>query len=699
MWPAALAFATRSMALLLLAVRPLGAQQSDASPITVSPASAGEAYVAAQAPIELNLSRVPMASEGRIAVFVGTADVTALFETVGTRLVYRANGVDLPSGESELRVFLVDGTAWNELTRQVIRVLTPGGFENAQIDPGLDLRNTGQVAEGHSGLQPAPARPTYQSIAGTASLQTTHRRDGLTLSSDTHLLGAGERSEALRFNEKGDKASYIDLADYVIRFERRNAALAVGQVSAGMNRHLINGFSSRGVTAVVGGPRVSLSMGAENGTSIVGTDNIIGLDNGDHRILSSGLSLEVFPARPGALHVDGTWVRGSVLGTSGFTQGGIVSADRSDGYGMQLAASTPSQRVRLSAGLASSRSEYVPDPSLSSGGSGVPPQAPRRTARYAELDLGLMQYRMVFGAMRVTLDASLRHERVDPLFRSVGAYTQSDMQRDAVDLGGNIDAVSIRVGQDRTVDNLDDIASLLTIHTRSSTMTVGTPLASLLRVTKGASWLPTLSFGMQRLHQFGAGVPTGGGFTASDVPDYFTLVQDGSAQWQVKQWQIGYRVNRSDQDNRQSGRESADYAALTHGVAIGVMASSSLSLGLDLGLERQDNKEWAEVSHLRKAGLRGNWRLLPFTALDGSLNLSRTEDSGAGSDTHVSSVQAGIAHGFNLWRSTGGTPRGQAYLRFSRYANDVFNLGSSFAPPTQSRGMWNLASGLTLRLF
>lgn len=687
------------MAPLFLTRQPLGAQQLAEPAITVSPGFASGAYVAAQAPIELNLSRVPAAEEGRIAVFVGTSDLTSQFEVVGSRLVYRAHGVDLPSGESELKVFLVDGGAWHELASLPIRVLTPGGFENAQIDPGLELRNTGQLAEGQLGSQPAPLRSTWQSIAGTFALQTTHRRDGLTLSSDTHLLGAGERSEALRFGEKGAKAPRIDLADYLIQFEARDAVLSVGQVSAGMNRHLINGFSSRGVTAMGGGPRVSWSLGAQNGTSIVGTDNIVGLERGDHRIVSSGLALELIPERPGALHVDATVLRGSVLGTSGFTQGGIISADRSDGYGVQLAASTPSQRVRFAAGLASSRSEFASDPPAGSIGSLVPLQSPRRTARYAELDVGLLQHKMVFDAIRVTVNAAVRHERVDPLFRSVGAFTQSDVQRDGFDVGGNVDAVSVHVAHSRTTDNLDAVASLLTIRARSTSVTLGTPLASLFRVTSGAAWFPILSYGLQRMHQFGAGVPTGGLFTASDVPDHFTMVQDGSAQWQVKQWQIGYRVSLGDQDNRQPSRELADHAALTHGLTLGVMASSALSLGLDLGLERQENKEWSEVSDLRRAGLRGTWRLMPFTTLDGSVSLSKTEDSGAGSDTRVSSVQAGVAHGFNLWRSAESTPRGQVYLRFSRYSNELFNLGSSFAPPSQSRGMWNLASGLTFRPF
>lgn len=685
--------------LLFIAGKTLGAQQPGDSTIAVLPGFAVDQFVAAQAPIELALSRVPEASEGRIAVFVGMSDLTALFETSGSKLIYRSNGVDLPSGESELKVFLVAGNAWRELTKVTIRVLTPLGFKKARIDPMLELRNTGQLAEGHSGSQAAPARPTFQTIAATVGLRTEHARDSWSLTSDTHALGAGDRADALRFAELGDQASRLDLADYVLAFEAPNTVLSLGQVSTGMNRYLINAFASRGVTAMIGGPRVSWSLGAENGTSIVGLDNIVGLEHGDHRIVSSGLALELFPARPGALHLDATVMQGAVRATSGFTSGGIVSADRSDGYGVQVAASTPSQRVRFAAGLASSSSQFAADPPLLSGGSIVPSQSHRKSANYAEVNVGLLQNHRIGGAIPVTLNLSLRHERVDPLYRSVATFTQSDIERDGFDLGGAVDLVSVQLSQGRTYDNLDAITSLITNRTRFMSVTLGVPLASLLRMSQHAEWLPALSYAMQQMHQYGAGIPTGGIFTASDIPDQLTVVQDASAQWQVKQWQFGYRVNLSGTDNRQPGQALADFATQTHAVTVGVSVGTTVTLGLDLGLERQDNKLLAQVGHVQRAAVNGNWRLTPVTTLDGSIGLSRTQDPGAGSDARVSSLQAGISRGFNLWRSSDATPRGQLFLRFSRYTNDLYNLGASFAPPTQTSGMWNVASGLTLRLF
>lgn len=686
------------VAFLFIAAGALGAQGPADTTITVVPAFGPDRYVSAQSPLELTLSRAPGDTEGRLAIFVGTSDLTSLFDRDGDRLVFRANGVDLPAGESEVKVYLVAGEAWTELAKLPIRVLTPRGFERANIEPGLELRNTGQVAEGHSGLATASARPTYQLLAGTIALETSHARTGVSLTSSTHLLGANERANALRFGELGDKASPVDLADYVLRLEARNAVISLGQVSTGTNRHLINGFASRGVTAVVGGPRTSWTVGVENGTSIVGTDNITGLDRGDHRVMSTGLAFEAIPSRPGALHVDATVLHGSLLATSGFTQGGIMAADKSDGYGVQVAASSPAQRFRLAAGMASSSSQYAADPPLTSGGSIIPNQAHRKGARYAELTAGLLQDRRVLRAP-VTMSLALRHERVEPMYRSVGVYAQSDVERNAVDLGGNIDMVSVQATHGRTGDNLDDVTSMLTNRSRLSTLTLGTPLSALLRVTQHAVLLPSVSYALQRMHQFGAGIPTGGLYTASDIPDQMSVVHDASAQWQVKQWQLGYRVNASRQDNRAPGHELEDLVAQTHGVTVGVAVGAALSFGLDLGLERQENKQFSQVNHVRRAGLTGTWRVASLTTLDGTMSLSRAEDPGAGSNTHVSSLQAGIAQGIKLWHSADGSPRGQAFVRFARYSNELINLTNSFAPPSQQSGTWNVASGLSLRLF
>lgn len=685
-------------ALLLLAAGVLSAQQPLDSSITVTAAYSVEQFLQSQAPIELKLSRAPSPAEGRIAVFVGSADLTTLFELSGTRLIFQSRGDDLPAGESELKVFLVTGPTWKEIAKFPIRVLTPKGFETAQFAASTEVRNTGQLAEQVSGGQVASDRPQFQSVGATFGLQTRHKRGRVSLTSETHFLGAGQKSEALRFGEQGDRAAQIDLADYVIRFEAPYTTVALGQVSTGTNRHLINGFGSRGVTATFGTPRASISIGAANGTSIVGTDNILGLNRANHRILSSTLALELLPSRPGALHVEATALQGSVASQSGFTQGGITSADRSDGYGFQVAASTPAQRLRVAAGFANSVSQFAAEPPTS-GGSVTATPSHRKSARYLEANVGLLQDRKFFVVVPVTLNLALRHERVDPLYRSVAVSTQSDIQRDGFDLSGNIDAVSLQLSGSRTSDNLSAVASLMTSRSQGTAITLSTPLASLLRANPTRTWIPTFNYARQQMHQFGVGVPTGGGFSASDIPDQQTTIQDAGLNWQIDQWQLGYRVNQSDQDNRQPGFETADASTRTHGVTVGVTPRSNLRVGLEIGVERQDNKKLAQKNYLRRGAINANWNVTPVTTLDGSLTLSSTQDRGADGDTHLSAVQLGIARGINLWRSESPTPRGQVFLRFTKRDNRLISISAPFDPPRQEGGVWNVASGLTLRLF
>lgn len=123
----------------------------------------------------------------------------------------------------------------------------------------------------------------------------------------------------------------------------------------GQQRHLINGFNSRGtLIAYAPGDRVALSFAATNGTNVVGWDNILGLGEPDHRVMSGALGIEALE-RPGALRLDLTWLGASVLPRSGFNQGEITDAEQSNGLGLTLRAATAGNRLRLEAGLARSR--------------------------------------------------------------------------------------------------------------------------------------------------------------------------------------------------------------------------------------------------------------------------------------------------------------------------------------------------------
>ena len=690
------------IAFLLVAATagPVLAQQPVDSAITVAPKFDGGHFVAGQSPIELTLSRWPSAAEGRLALFVGSADLTTLFERTGEGLVFRADGYSLPSGENELKAFLVTGSVWKELGRFPIRVLTPRGFEKAQVDPGVELSNKGQLAEGHSGSSPAPARATYQDFGTTLSLQTNHLKDAWSVKSQLHLLGMSRQEETLRFGEKGDQASPVDLADFLVVAAHGGTTLSLGHVSAGGNRLLINNFSSRGLTAVFAGARASASVAAQNGTSIVGVDNIVGLSNPDHRVLSATVGVELVPAARGILHVDATAIAGSLQPLTGVSQGGIVSTERSDGFGVQIAASTPGQRVRFAGGFASSKFENPPDPSLSGNLSASPSPAGRKNARFAELDVAIFRDVRAWDSLAVNLNGAFRYERTDPLYRSVATFTQADLSRSTFELNGGVDVITMQATYTESKDNLDRVTAMQQAMTQASGAVVSAPLAALLRATTKAAWLPVVSYGRQQSHQFGTGLAANASFAPSDIPDQLNLVQDVTAQWQVGAWQLGYHFSHATQDNRQPGREKSDFTADIHGISAAVTTPSHVDLGVQLNLEQNDNLEFMQRSLLQRVNVTARWNANPLLTLDGAISVSANADDGAGHDTRVSEIRAGAAQSFTLWQTRDNTPNGQLFLRFSTQSSRLNQYGLPLLPPpSQSGAMWFVSSGLTLRVF
>jgi hypothetical protein len=135
--------------------------------------------------IELRLSRGLDAGQERVAVVIGNADWTELFESAGGLLRYRAGPVQVPAGESSLTVYVVSPVnEWRQVAQWPMRVLAAGGFEKAEIVPKVEAANLGQVAEDHapaasrtvrkrcdSGSK-APRRPS--SISPTTSSASTH---------------------------------------------------------------------------------------------------------------------------------------------------------------------------------------------------------------------------------------------------------------------------------------------------------------------------------------------------------------------------------------------------------------------------------------------------------------------------------------------------------------------------------------------
>jgi hypothetical protein len=125
---------------------------------------------------------------------------------------------------------------------------------------------------------------------------------------------------------------------------------------------------------------------------------------------------------------------------------------------------------------------------------------------------------------------------------------------------------------------------------------------------------------VDRVHQFGAFIPVNGGFRPYLVPDQISLNYNVSADWQFTKWRLGYRFNRSSQDNRQPGRELADLENLIHGLTLGLNLTPTLDVNFDVNNEQANNFEFQRADRTLRYAVNTNWRMTPRATF--ALNLS-----------------------------------------------------------------------------
>lgn len=689
-------------ALLLQVTLAAAAAPTEAAPLVATAAWTTSRWIAADAPLAITLSRPLRAGAERLALVVGTTDLAAFATEEGARVVVRPRGVRLTAGEHEMVVYLVSHDAWTEVGRAPLRVLARGGFESAAATPSITLNNAGQLVERTSAAEPPSPRRTFQDFTGSAALQAALRRDGVTLQTQWNVLGASEREQALRFSQRQHAAPLVDLADYSASLRRRGATLSMGTLSVGQQRHLLQGFATRGVSAALARGPAALTLFAANGTSIVGWQNLAGLADRGHQVRAAMLGVEVIPRRPGILRLEGTLLDGAVRPTTGFTRGAVVSAERSDGRGVALSAQSPGQRLRLRAEWAESRFEPARDDQLTGDTTLVPLEGTRRAARWAELAMDLLRQRRLAPHIAVDLSATLRHENVAPLYRSVTAQLQADRAEDAGELALAVGGVALRLAHGRTADNLARIPSVLRSAVRNTAMNAAVPLDQLLGSPAAPHrWLPALTASLTRTHAFAEGTPTNGDFRPVDLPDQMSVVADAGAQWTLGRTRAAYRFNRSLQDNRQPGRERADFVTAVHTLSFGVTPRAGLDLTLDATDELQAQQEQEQQRRLRRLGATAGWQVMRLTQLTGGYTATLSRDGAASTRGMQGDVRAELSQGFDVGGvGAAGATRGRAFVRYQWLSAETRQLLDTTTPVLLPgrRLRWSLATGLSYRV-
>ncbi|HEU0185938.1 MAG TPA: hypothetical protein VFS27_11530 [Blastocatellia bacterium] len=579
-------------------------------------------------------SRPLQVTEGRLAVLIGDMDVSNLLTPTEGGLSYFPRILPLPAGESPVRVFLVTpADEWREVAQLKLRVKASAPADSAKppssdtakpasankygFTPSLTLGMKSQMAERHFPESNRPARPTFSDMTMQASLKSEITNNWFSNQTQFDLVGSSFQKEALRFSSLGDRAPKVDLTSYLMQFQLSKTKLQVGHITFGTNRHLINGYGSRGVTLLIPvGGRADFSLAAMNGTSVAGWSNFFGLDRRKHQILSATLGFEFIGQRPGGLRVEAGAMHGSLQPISGFNQGVINDAEQSKGGGLRLLASDKTRRFKVDAGFTRSLFNNPFDPLLNQSQTVVPVKETTRSARYLDANVALLKDLKLSETKTANLTINVRHEKVDPLFRSVAATTQADRLQNEIELAGALGEITATASHQWFHDNLAGIPSLLRTQSRRYAAAVSVPLVSLWANPSDQvgrpTWLPRLAYTLNRIHQFGRAFPTGAGFNdPSQIPDQISSNHDASAEWQFPKFRLTYRFNQSYQDNRQLGRALADLRNQVHGVALGLTPHTAFDLNFDVNIEDAKTFETARIDRTLRAGVNANWRMTP----------------------------------------------------------------------------------------
>ena len=697
--------------------------------------SFADKQVAPDEPIEFRLNRSVSKGEGTLAVLVGQADLTGLFTVAEKNLRYDPKALPLPPGESQVTLYLVSPkNEWKELARFTLRVgkdagqasgaggqgpvpqvgpapdtkpPTPsaqppasGTQRKLNLIPSLTLSFKSQPAQSNFPLANRPARATFTDLNLQGSFKSEMANGPLTLQTQIDFVGSSFQQEALRFGQLREQAPQVDLSSYLMQFQIGKVRYQLGQFSFGANRHLMNSFSSRGMTISLPlGNHADFAISAMNGTSIVGYDNFFGLDKNRHRLFSGTLGLELAPKRPGGLRVEVTALDAWVQPVNSFSQGSVNDAERSQGLGFRLLASDAAQRFKLETGFARSRFTSPSDPLVNQGATVKPIPSLARNARYLDASYDLLKNLTLTKDRKVNLTFSLRHECVDPLFRSLGASTQADKFSNEFSMIAAIGEINAQFTHSRFNDNLNGIPSILKSLTRANTFILGTPTATLFgNKDKPSPFLPRLSYNFSRVHQFGAAVPVNGGFELDPgaIPDQISTNQGFSADWQIQKWRVGYRLNHSFQNNQQKGRELADLSSLVNGFAVGVAATPTLDLNLDVNVERANNREARTQDGTLRLGPGVNWRLTKKSTFSSSFSSSLAGDAADTRRNRNIEFDVQWAYQFSLGKEKFRKLSGQFFIRYAdRYARA---RNSTFASNVLQKNQ-TVNLGLSLNLF
>lgn len=626
-------------------------------------------WVARDEVLRLRVTQEAQAQWRQWRWFVGTREISALAR-LAVPGVIELDPLPAPwrAGESELVVH--DGVTGSELARWPLRVRDAWGLERSETTRRLfDIGSEGRAADRRSDGKPTSPRTGRADGSTTIGIGWKGQREDWALEAAGQLAGHSQRARALRYAQRGSEAPKLDLAEYRLLLGRDGQMLELGHQSAGTHPLLASGFASRGIgwrSRIA--PGADLAVHALRGTSTVGWSDPSGLADEDHRqyLLSAGA--ELVGARPGALRAELSALDASLRAQVPFNTGVVPDAERTRGLGLRLLGSTEDGRISGELAAARARHAYPFDVALAQQGVPVRPVQPVSSdAWLATLRLALLR---ASADQPLDLALDLRHDSAEPQYRSSAASVTPDQRASRLGLQAGFKGASAHLNLATRVDNLDRIATLL--RTRSDERDAGLtlPLAAWFAAgaTAGLPW-PTLALATRHSAQRAVNEPLveNSGIAASHRPDQIAREHQLRLDWTLGAHALGYSAARSLTDNRQPGRERADFERLAHQGSLAINLGEAWRIALALQRTRQLSIETGVISLARGGSVQADWRASERLSLSAQWRHDRADDSQGRARQSSEGAQLQLSWRFEMPGVDKKMP-GQAFLRLGHEA-------------------------------
>ncbi|TQV74939.1 hypothetical protein FLL45_08245 [Aliikangiella marina] len=582
-------------------------------------------------------------------VMLGDHDVSSMFIYKNGQLQYLGR-TPLPHGEHLLQISFKSTDSIIFVGEASLNILSPSGFKQASWTPRLELNVNSQLDESELGDSPPSEDPRFTQANANFGITSHHENDQLAVSSSFNFFATTEQEEAVQFASKANNADKIDLTDYQVDVSLGNHQLSLGHTSYGSNPLLIDSLSRRGVSwSYENESSLSFSGAMLSGVDLTGIDNFTGLSDYQKEYVNAlGFGVNALTDARISLRVEGFIMEAVKSSASDFGLGEISSAEENRGVGFKVI--TNDAQGKLSAELTIALSQYTnpDDDSLDFGDDLVELETEEAIAHNFIFSYQLFDdWQLPWGSIAgLTLSGS--HYKAEPFYQTLTAYIQANVE--TKQLGGQyqLGDVSGAFSSQSSQDNLDNIVTILTTRTESDVFNASFPLMQILQgddEEANSPWLPNIDYAFQSVHQFAINAPDEAlsGFNDnSHLPDQFTKSHSLSTSWQIEQHSLALQSNYSDQDNRQIGRDTADFSNLQHALTFNYTQSEATQWSFSIGRNRQLDKELNKIQYSNSFNLSYNWQSQSGLSINANYGVSKDEDSLEESENTSTTADFGV---------------------------------------------------------